>query len=101
MEDIQRRKMRQRMQSCSDKQFWEYMNAIHFGAYKAGQKHLLEAMACHPRISKPMIEQVEAKALEIRTEWDGMNEVVIEVSVDHLTGMPATCPHCGKSTNMG
>jgi hypothetical protein len=101
VEEIQRRKMRQRMQNCSDKQFWDYMNAIHYGAYQSGQKHLMEAMSCHPRISKRMVTEVEEKALKIRTEWDGMSERVIEVSIDHLTGLPAICPHCGKSTNMG
>lgn len=96
MNDVQRRKFRQQMQSCTDQQFWDRMNAVHFGAYQTGMKHLLEAMSCHPRISKRMIAEIEAKARQIREEWDGMREVELEFSIDQLLyGRDRVCPNCG------
>ncbi|WP_438449355.1 hypothetical protein [Gorillibacterium sp. sgz5001074] len=98
MNDVQRRKFRQKMQQATDQQFWEWMNVVHFNAYQTGQKHILEAMSCHPRISKKMVGEVEEKGQKIREEWDGMKTVELEFSIDKLLyGRERVCPHCQKT----
>lgn len=68
----------QKMKSMSNKRFWQEMNDIHTRAYMKGFNHMKEAMECHPRISKPMVEQVLIKAEEIREQWDGLRTVTID-----------------------
>ncbi|NTZ20918.1 hypothetical protein EXW96_26385 [Paenibacillus sp. JMULE4] len=84
MNPIVKRKIRQRMQSCTDQQFWNDMNWIHTRAYEKGVSHMREAMECIPGITKKQVEAVLAKAVEIREQWDGMREVEVESSLDQL-----------------
>ncbi|PAD73951.1 hypothetical protein [Paenibacillus campinasensis] len=68
----------QKMKSMSNERFWQEMNDIHTRAYAMGIKHMREAMECHPRISKPMVQQVLIKADEIREKWDGLRMVTVD-----------------------
>lgn len=84
MNPITKRKLRQKIQAATDQEFWEIMNWIHTQAYYKGVGHMREAMSCTPRISARMIEQVEAKATEIREQWDGLKEIQVETNLDNL-----------------
>lgn len=84
MNPIARRKLRQRMQRCTDEQFWDDMNFIHNQAYQLGMRHMREAMECTPGISKRQVEQISVKAVDIREQWDGLHEVSIESSLDQI-----------------
>lgn len=64
------------------KRFWECMNVLHSRAYALGQKHLIEAMECTPGISKAKINQVIAKSIEIREQWDGLPTVTVDGTAD-------------------
>jgi hypothetical protein len=75
MENLKLRKYFQWVKQLSFERFKDEMNYAHSRAYYLGQKHLIEAMEMHPRISKPMVNQVIAKAEEIRELWDGLEEV--------------------------
>lgn len=75
MNETKLRKYFQWIKTLSFERFKDEMNYAHTRAYYLGQKHLVEAMEIHPRISKPMINQVMGKASEIRELWDGLEEV--------------------------
>lgn len=75
-------RMFQKMKGMSNMQFWHAMNNLHTKAYAMGMNHMKEAMGCHPRISKPMIEQVYKKAEEIREQWDGLKLITVEDTED-------------------
>jgi hypothetical protein len=62
------------------KAYKEQMNILHNRAYALAVKHMTEAMSCHPRISAKMIEEVKAKAVEIRENWDGMKTITIDAT---------------------
>lgn len=95
--EIEKRKFRQRMQSCTDQQFWDAMNVVHNQAYLKGMDQILETMWLHPKISKAMVEWVKNKAGEKREEWDGLHYVEVEESVIKLvTGRDVICPVCQK-----
>lgn len=79
---LDKRKIFQRMKSMTLDQFWQWMNVIHSDSYQLGMKHVKEAMEMHPRIYKPMIDEVLDKAKEIREEWDQIQEK--EISDDEL-----------------
>lgn len=66
------------MQQATDEQFWSEMNIIHTQAYDLAIKHMTEAMACIPGITKKQQEAVTAKAEEIREVWDGLASITIE-----------------------
>jgi hypothetical protein len=68
----------QKLKSLSNKSFWTQMNVLHSKAYYLGQKHVEEAMACTPRISKNQIKAVMAKAVEIQEQWDRMKTITVE-----------------------
>lgn len=78
MDDNQKRRLFQKVKTFSAKTFWQWMNEIHTRAYAKGMNHMKEAIECHPRISKPMVEQVLLKAEEIREKWDGLQTVTID-----------------------
>ncbi|MEK3784726.1 hypothetical protein [Paenibacillus sp. FSL R5-0810] len=82
MDENQKRRVFQKVKSMSAKTFWQWMNDIHTRAYAKGITHMREAMECHPRISKPMVEQVLLKAEEIREQWDGLQTVTINDTED-------------------
>ena len=84
MNEIQRRKTFQRVKSLTHEQFWQWMNEIHSQAYFLGQKHVREAMSCQPRISTSMIEQVMAKADEIRESWDGIPMLDVKETITEM-----------------
>ncbi|KEQ27787.1 hypothetical protein ET33_14040 [Paenibacillus tyrfis] len=84
MNPIARRKIRQHMQSCSDKTFWDNMNFIHNQAYQLAIKHVHEAMECMPGITKKQVEAVMQKTVEIRENWDGLHEIEVEASIDRI-----------------
>lgn len=75
MNETKLRKYFQWVKQLSFERFKDEMNYAHTRAYYLGQKHLVEAMEMHPRISKPMVTQVMNKANEIRELWDGLEEV--------------------------
>jgi hypothetical protein len=87
MNEREQRRAFQRVKSMSNAGFWEWMNVIHNRAYKLGQNHLREAMACHPRISAKMIDEVMVKSVEIREQWDGLVEMDVE-HTQELTKAP-------------
>lgn len=78
MDENEKRRAFQKVKSMSVKTFWQWMNDIHTRVYAKGVNHMKEAMECHPRISKPMVEQVLVKAEEIREQWDGLRTVTID-----------------------
>jgi hypothetical protein len=78
MDPIAKRKMRQRMQRATDEQFWHGMNIIHTQAYDLAIKHMTEAMACIPGITKKQQAAAVTKADEIRVQWDGLESITIE-----------------------
>lgn len=82
MEDRNFVRLFQKMKSMSNKRFWQEMNNIHTRAYAKAITHMKEAMECHPRISRPMVEQVLLKAEEIREQWDGLQTVTINDTED-------------------
>jgi hypothetical protein len=84
MNPIAKRKIRQKLQSATDKQFWDWMNIIHNQAYQVAVKHVNEAMSCTPGITKKQIEAVNDKAVEIRENWDGLHQVEVEFSLDGI-----------------
>jgi len=53
---------------------------LHTRAYNLAVKHMTEAMNCHKRISKKMVDEVLAKADEIRSDWDRINKVTVEAT---------------------
>lgn len=82
MKEMDKRKLFQRIKSMSLEHFWNWMTIIHSDSYSAGMKHVIEAMEMHPRIYKPMVKEVLAKAREIRENWDDVKET--EVTEDEL-----------------
>ncbi|MBO2943631.1 hypothetical protein JJQ72_06515 [Paenibacillus sp. F411] len=82
MDENEKRRVFQWIKTLSMKTFWQWMNDVHTRAYAKGMNHMKEAMECHPRISKPMVDQVLLKAEEIREEWDGLKTVTINDTED-------------------
>lgn len=78
MDENQKRRIFQYVKTLTLKKFWQWMNEVHTRAYAMRMNHIQEAMECHPRISKPMVEQVLRKAEEIREQWDGLKTVTVE-----------------------
>lgn len=78
MDDRELARKFQQLKSMSNKRFWQEMNNIHTKAYAKGMKHMQEAMGCHQRISKTMVDEVLLKAEEIREQWDGLKTVTVE-----------------------
>lgn len=75
MDDIVKKRYWQRMKQLSFDHFWQAQNELHSRAYEYAVNHVFEAMGMHPRISKPMIEQVKQKYVEVREHWDACYEV--------------------------
>ncbi|MEE4577834.1 hypothetical protein [Paenibacillus polymyxa] len=73
MNEAEKRRAFQKIKSLSTKNFYRFMDATNSDAYDMAIKHMTEAMSCDPKISKPTINRVLAKAEEIRTLWDGIN----------------------------
>ncbi|MFD1954283.1 hypothetical protein ACFSL6_08865 [Paenibacillus thailandensis] len=66
----EQRRIFQKLKSLSNEKFWVQMNVLHSRAYAAAQRHYREAMfIC---LTPKQREAVEAKAKEIREQWDGM-----------------------------
>ncbi|MEN1985218.1 hypothetical protein [Paenibacillus hubeiensis] len=78
MNDDQKRRVFQKAKSMTKEGFWIWMNQLHTRAYAKAIEHMTDAMSCHPRISKPMINQVLIKAEEIREVWDGLKMVTVD-----------------------
>lgn len=78
MDDDQKRRTFQKVKTMSLNNFWSWMNQLHTRAYALGIEHMTDAMSCHPRISKPMRNQVLLKAEEIREVWDGLKMVTVD-----------------------
>lgn len=78
MDDDQKRRVFQKAKSLTTDKFWSWMNQLHTRAYALAIEHMTYAMSCHPRISKPMINQVMEKADEIREQWDGLKAVTVD-----------------------
>ena len=72
MTDDQKKRIFQKVKSMTTAQYWDRLERVNTQAYLIGQDHMTEAMNCHPRISKRMVEEVKAKAAQIREEWDGI-----------------------------
>ena len=72
MTDTQKRRIFQQIKSMTHAQYWDCLERVNTQAYLIGQDHMTEAMGCHPRISKKMVEEVKTKADQIREEWDGI-----------------------------
>lgn len=66
----------QRIKKMSLREFKEEMNILHTRAYLLAEKHYTEAMEI--TLTAKQRAAVHAKAEEIRTLWDGINEVTIE-----------------------
>ena len=78
MDSRERSRLFQRVKSLTADNFINYLNGIQTQAYGLGITHMEQAMSCHQRISRPMIQQVLKKAEQIRIEWDGIEEVTVE-----------------------
>jgi hypothetical protein len=72
MTEDQKRRIFQKVKSMTLAQYWDWLERVNTQAYLIGQDHMTEAMGCHPRISKKMVQEVKAKADQIREEWDGI-----------------------------
>ena len=72
MTDQEKKRIFQKVKSMTTAQYWDWLERVNTQAYLIGQDHMTEAMNCHPRISKRMVEEVKAKAAQIREEWDGI-----------------------------
>lgn len=79
---IQRKykRMFQRIKNMTNEQFVTCMEVTFKTAYDLGRNNVFEAMSCHPRIYKPMIEQTRQKAEQIREEWDGLFQRDMDVN---------------------
>lgn len=75
MDERQQRRNFQKLKSLTNEHFWQQMNVLHSKAYYLGQKHVQEAMACIPGITKKQIDAVMAKAVEI---FEYHNELHLE-----------------------
>ncbi|TVX93025.1 hypothetical protein [Paenibacillus agilis] len=53
-------------------QFIDRANFYISCGYGTAMTHFIDAISCHPRISKPMLGQVLHKVDEIRELWDGV-----------------------------
>lgn len=80
MDEREKKRQFQWVKTLSTEKFWSWMNQLHTRAYAKAVDHMREAMSCHPRISKRMVNEVLLKAEQIRTEWDGMRMVSVEAT---------------------
>ncbi len=71
---IDKKREFQRIKSMTTEHFWDFLERLNTQAYEMGKAHVKEAMQMHPRITKPMIEQVMAKVKDVQ-KWDGLWEV--------------------------
>lgn len=75
MNEVDKRKIFQRVKGMTNEQFWVWFDQMHTRAYVLAVEHMQEAMSCHKRISRPMINQVMEKAEEVRELWVGARTV--------------------------
>lgn len=80
--DDDKRRFFQKVKMMTQAQFFMTIDAISTEAYKMGVDHMVEAMSCHKRISKPMIQEVLKKKTEIRSKWDGISVYTHPVEVN-------------------
>ncbi|MFB9324241.1 hypothetical protein [Cryptosporangium minutisporangium] len=85
MDEREQARIFQRVKSLTTPNFIAYMNHHKTEAYGLGITHMEEAMSCHKRISRPMIEEVLKKAEQIRTEWDDIEEITVDTTGQYLT----------------
>lgn len=83
LDERQRRRIFQNVKGMTNEGFWMWMNQLHTNAYELAEKHMTEAMQCHPRISKRTIEEVKAKAVDIRENWDGLKTITVDDTVEY------------------
>lgn len=70
----------QRIKKMSTKDFKNEMDILHSRAYELAAKHFTEAMEIELQPKQRMA--VLERAKKIREEWDGINEVTVEVTED-------------------
>lgn len=93
-----KRRAFQRLKSLSNEKFWLQMNILHSRAYAAAQRHYREAMFIE--LTPKQAAAVEAKAEEIRKQWDGMATVTTEKTDRELFyGIQEEDEHHDKSNN--
>lgn len=71
------RRLFQKVKTLTHKGFWSFMNYGHTNAYRLAERHLSEAMDIVLTPKKKAA--VVAKALQIREEWDGINEITVKM----------------------
>lgn len=73
------RRFFQWIKSTTLEKFWKKLNQMHTDAYMLAEKHYDEAMSIV--LDRPQAAKVKAKADEIRTTWDNINDVTIDLTV--------------------
>jgi hypothetical protein len=82
--DYQRefRRFFQQVKQMSLAKFQEAMNVLHTRAYAAAERHYQEAMfIC---LTPKQRKAVEAKVIEIREQWDGMQTVTTDKTLGEM-----------------
>lgn len=87
MSQDQKRRFFQWIKSTTFEKFWKKLNQMHTDAYQLAEEHYAQAM--YIVLDKPQAAKVKAKADEIRTSWDGINDIVIDLSIHSETEFKA------------
>lgn len=82
--DIRKRKFTQKLKSSTHDTLWFALNELCTYCYEQGAKDMETAMSLHPRIYKPMIEQVKEKAKEICEHWNGIGYIESEAVLEEM-----------------
>jgi hypothetical protein len=75
----QKRRFFQWIKSTTVEKFWKKLNQMHTDAYMLAEEHYRQAM--YIELEPRLAAAVKAKADEIRTSWDDINDVVIDLTV--------------------
>jgi hypothetical protein len=82
----QQRRTFQKLKTLTSERFWKAMNLLHSKAYAAAMRHYDEAMSIV--LTPKKRAEVNAKAAEIRADWDGMEQVSVgNVEFKELLGV--------------
>lgn len=79
MSNDQNRRFFQWVKSTTLDKFIRKINQLHTAAYELAEEHYAQAM--YIVLDKPVAAKVKAKADEIRTSWDNINDVTIDLTV--------------------
>jgi hypothetical protein len=97
-----KKKIFQKVKGMTYSKFWEWVNHGHTGAYRFAQKHYREAMEIE--LQPKQRKAVEDKVIQIREQWDNIDEVDIE-DTGVLDMMKAEvmkhCHICKRGTGSG